>query len=86
MTASGWLGFAASPSFAVMAVIGAVHGADRMAMLCGVAPDASPIDGMTAMYALMSLFHAAPWINLAGIRRRRIRFDRQGSEGPLKTR
>ena len=34
-------------------------------ILCSAAPAGLPISGMTLMYALMSIFHAAPWIRLA---------------------
>jgi len=44
-----WLSFSATPVFAFMAVQTAAHGA-------------SWLGGMAPMYALMSVFHAAPWI------------------------
>jgi hypothetical protein len=62
VTTSGWLGLAASPSFAAMATLSAVHGSDRM--LCAAMPGASLLDGMTVMYGLMCVFHASPWISL----------------------
>lgn len=31
--------------------------------LCSTAPGVLPIDGMTAMYLMMSLFHLPPWLN-----------------------
>ncbi len=58
MSAGGWLGLAASPGFAVMAVASANT---PTAMLCS-APGGWPIGGMTVMYVLMSVFHAAPWL------------------------
>ncbi|MDQ8732022.1 hypothetical protein [Bradyrhizobium sp. LHD-71] len=56
-----WLALAASPTFAIMALLSGVLGADPAAMLCATA-HASPLSGMTAMYLLMSVFHAAPWL------------------------
>ena len=47
--AAGWLALAASPTFALMA-----SGSNIL-----------PVDGMTAMYLLMSLFHLSPWLKLA---------------------
>jgi hypothetical protein len=47
--AAGWLALAASPTFALMA-----SGSSIL-----------PIDGMTAMYLLMCLFHLSPWLKLA---------------------
>jgi len=61
--AAGWLGLAATPTFALMAMIAAKQGA-AMA-LCSAAPGILPIDGMTTMYLLMSLFHLSPWLKLA---------------------
>lgn len=59
-----WLGLAASPTFALMALIAAVD-APPLA-LCAAGIRMLPIDGMTAMYGLMSLFHLSPWLKLAG--------------------
>jgi hypothetical protein len=58
------LSLAAAPTFAVMALVTAVGGGGPLDMLCGVAPDASPLTGMIPMYVLMSAFHAAPWLKL----------------------
>ena len=66
MARLGWLGLAASPTFALMAWI-AASDAPPMA-LCSSGAGALPIDGMTAMYLLMSLFHLSPWLKLASAR------------------
>jgi hypothetical protein len=63
---AGWLGLAASPTFAVMALV-AAHDASSGA-ICLSAPGILPVDGMTAMYLLMCLFHLPPWRAL--VRRR----------------
>jgi hypothetical protein len=61
--AAGWLGLAAAPTFAAMALLSALFGADSD-MMCAAMHGASPLDGMAPMYGLMSLFHAAPWLRL----------------------
>jgi hypothetical protein len=66
--AAGWLGLAASPSFALMAWIPA-NDAPPVA-LCSSGSSMLPIDGMTTMYLLMSLFHLSPWLKLASGRPR----------------
>jgi hypothetical protein len=68
--ASGWIGLAASPTFAPMAWIAATD-APRMA-ICASASDMLPIDGMAWMYLLMSLFHVSPWLKLAFDRPQRL--------------
>jgi hypothetical protein len=60
---AGLLHFAASPTFALMAWI-AASDVSPMA-LCSSASSILPINGMTAMYLLMSLFHLSPWLRLA---------------------
>ena len=55
--AANGLCLAAAPVFAAMALVTA-GGGD---MLCTV-PGMSALSGMSAMYLLMSLFHAAPWL------------------------
>lgn len=64
--ATGWLALAASPTFALMAWI-AANDAPPTA-LCSSGRSILPIDGMTAMYVLMSLFHLSPWLKLASAR------------------
>lgn len=58
---AGWLALAAAPTFALMAGWTALSGGPPD-MLC--MQHVSPFTGMTAMYALMSAFHAAPWLRL----------------------
>jgi hypothetical protein len=60
---SGWLGLAAAPTFAAMAVLTIVHGGDADVM-CSTVHGASPLGGMVPMYVLMSAFHAGPWLKL----------------------
>ena len=60
---TSWLALAASPTFALMAWI-AVNDAPSMAF-CASGSDFLPLDGMTVMYLLMSLFHLSPWLKLA---------------------
>ncbi|WP_241055097.1 hypothetical protein [Achromobacter xylosoxidans] len=54
------LALAATPVFALMALLAAVREAGAMATLCGAG--ASLFDGMAWMYALMSVLHAGPWL------------------------
>ena len=66
--AAGWLGFAAAPTFAVMALLTGVLGDGAADPLCSAA-HASALTGMVPMYMLMSAFHAAPWLRLITRRR-----------------
>ena len=70
--AAGWLGLAAAPTFAVMALLTCMPsaGAD---MMCPAAHGASPLSGMVPMYLLMSAFHLAPWLKLVSRRRSDVR-------------
>ncbi|MGY0572205.1 hypothetical protein ACTGJ9_015005 [Bradyrhizobium sp. RDM12] len=63
-----WLGLAASPTFAIMAVLTAVLGGGPADMLCSAGHGLSP-GGMVPMYLLMSAFHAAAWLRLISGRR-----------------
>jgi hypothetical protein len=69
--AADWLGLAAAPTFAVMALLTGTSGGGSSGMLCPAMPDASPLSGMAAMYLLMSAFHSAPWLRLIFGRRSR---------------
>ena len=68
-----WLGLAAAPTFAIMALLTGVLGDGKMAMMCATAPDPSSLGGMVPMYLLMSAFHFAPWLKLMANRCRRAR-------------
>lgn len=57
-----WLGLAATPTFAVMALLTAVLG-DPADMLCSAGHGAF-LGGMIPMYLLMSAFHSAAWLRL----------------------
>ncbi|WP_407119957.1 hypothetical protein [Bradyrhizobium sp. STM 3561] len=58
-----WLGLAATPTFAVMALLTVVLGDGAANMLCG-AGQGSLLGGMVPMYLLMSAFHSAAWLRL----------------------
>jgi hypothetical protein len=57
-----WLSLAATPTFAIMALMTAVLGG-ASGVLC-TAQDASSLTGMVPMYLLMSVFHVTPWLKL----------------------
>ena len=59
-----WLGLAAARVSGAMALVAAPD-APPLA-LCAAGTTLLPVDGMTAMYLLMSLFHLPPWLTLAG--------------------
>ena len=65
LRAADFLYLAATPSFAIMALLTGIFGGGPMDALCGTVHDASPLNGMALMYALMSAFHSAPWLRLA---------------------
>ncbi|MGH6672770.1 MAG: hypothetical protein ACRECV_12460 [Xanthobacteraceae bacterium] len=56
-----WLCLAATPTFALMALLTALGGGHE-AMFCAAMQTSSPAGGMAPMYLLMSAFHAAPWL------------------------
>jgi hypothetical protein len=60
---AGWLGLAAAPTFAAMALLTSAAGSEADVM-CSTMHGASRLGGMVPMYALMSAFHAAPWLKL----------------------
>jgi hypothetical protein len=64
-----WLGLAAAPTFAAMALWTGLLGDHRSDMLCSITQDASPLSGMVLMYLLMAAFHSAPWLRMTSRRR-----------------
>ena len=64
LSATDWLALAATPTFAVMALLTGFLGGSQPGLHCLSAHDASPLSGMLTMYLLMSAFHAAPWLKL----------------------
>ena len=62
--AGRWLGLAAAPAFALMALLTGALGGGAPDVLCSAAHDASSLSGMVPMYLLMSAFHSAPWLKL----------------------
>ena len=63
LRAADGLVLAASPTFAIMALLTAVLDGDPAQMFCSAA-HGSPLSGMVTMYLLMSAFHIAPWLKL----------------------
>jgi hypothetical protein len=60
-TLTNALYLAATPTFAMMAVLSRVNGGNADGM-CSATQGAWPLDGMVTMYVLMSAFHAGPWL------------------------
>jgi hypothetical protein len=67
--AAAWLGLAASPTFAIMALLTSVSGGAQPVVLCSPAQGTFPLSDMVLMYVLMSAFHLAPWLNFLTRRR-----------------
>jgi len=65
--AADWLSLAATPTFAIMALLTAGFGGGAMERLCSAGP--FPLGGMVIMYGLMSVFHSPPWLRLISGRR-----------------
>jgi hypothetical protein len=71
LNAADWLSLAAAPAFAIMALLTAAHVGSPADILSPAAHDGSPLSGMTLMYVLMSIFHAAPWLKLISRQKKR---------------
>ena len=67
--AADWLRLAASPTFAIMALLTSASGGAADMMMRSAAHGVSPLSGMVPMYLLMSAFHSAPWLKLISGRR-----------------
>jgi hypothetical protein len=61
--AADWLGLAAAPAFATMALITACLGGG-MEPLCSALGQGSLMSGMIPMYLIMSAIHVGPWLRL----------------------
>ena len=61
--AASLLSLAAAPTFVAMALWSAVAGGPAE-MMCSSGGSALSLNGMAAMYALMSVFHVSPWLTL----------------------
>jgi hypothetical protein len=64
LRAADWLGLAAAPTFAIMALLTVVVGSTQPDIICSGADHTSPLSGMIPMYLLMSAFHAPRWLKL----------------------
>ena len=61
---AGWLSLAATPTFAIMAVLTAMIGGGGPADMLCAAGHGSVLGGMVPMYLLMAAFHASAWLRL----------------------
>ena len=75
--AVGLLSFAATPVFALMALVTTISGLEPGGVPCGVPYGTSLFAGMAPMYLLMSLFHVAPWLKLIAANTVRAPIDRR---------
>jgi hypothetical protein len=57
-----WMGLAAAPTFAIMALLTSML--DQRDSICTITQGAFPLSGMLTMYLLMGAFHSAPWVKL----------------------
>jgi hypothetical protein len=71
--AANWLYLAASPTFALMALLTGVLNGAHPELLCSAAEHTSRLSGMIPMYLLMSGFHAPPWLKLISSQGGRLR-------------
>jgi len=72
--AADWLCLAATPAFAITALLtGVLGGGGQPDILCSAAEHTSPLGGMTLMYVLMSAVHSPPWLKLISGRQDRTR-------------
>jgi hypothetical protein len=80
------LSLVATPTFAIMAVLTAIHGRSMPDMLCSTVRDGAPLTGMFLMYLLMSAFHLGPWLKLISRRGRDAgpNFSRRRGRGSLR--
>jgi hypothetical protein len=78
LRAADWLGLAAAPTFAIMALLTGVLGSGQTDVLCAAAEHTSPLSGMIPMYLLMSAFHVPPWLKLIASRRNGARSAQSG--------
>jgi hypothetical protein len=69
LRAADWLCLAATPAFAITALLTGVLGGGQPDILCSAAEHTSSLGGMTPMYLLMSAFHSPPWLELISGRR-----------------
>ena len=76
---------AATPTFAVMALLTGVLGGGPMDNLCSPGHGSS-LNGMVLMYLLMSGFHSSPWLKLISGRRRASADHKVGYGGPCPMR
>jgi len=61
------ISLAATPTFAIMALLTGIFGSTPHDVVCSAAQGASPVGGMVWMYTLMSAFHSAPWLKLISV-------------------
>ncbi|HLI18707.1 MAG TPA: hypothetical protein VKV22_10620 [Rhodanobacteraceae bacterium] len=68
--AADWLHLAATPVFGALALLTGTTSGATADMLCPATGGMSLLGGMAAMYLLMGVFHAGPWLKLLATARR----------------
>lgn len=74
--AADYLGLAAAPTFAIMALLTGAIGGGQVAMICGAVQEPEILGGMVPMYMLMSVFHTVPWLKIISNQRATARASR----------
>jgi hypothetical protein len=77
------LALAASPTFAIMALLTVAFNAGQLDLLCAATQHGGALDAMVVMYSLMSAFHSPPWLKLIFSRRNGI--DRPALMQPMRS-
>ena len=62
--AANFISLAASPIFAIMALLTVFAGERGSIIICSIGQGGSPLLGMGAMYTLMTIVHSPPWFRL----------------------
>ncbi len=65
-----WLSLAATPTFAVMAVLTAIQSNGQPDIFCSALHGPWPLGGMVPMYVLMAAFHFSAWLRFISLRRK----------------